>query len=51
MTPPRLPPSTALTTARMVLEPLRVEHATELAAVLDDPRLHEFTGGEPPTLD
>ncbi len=51
MTAPRLPPGERLTTARLVLEPLRVEHATELAAVLDDPRLHEFTGGEPATLD
>jgi hypothetical protein len=36
---------------RLVLEPLRVEHADELAPVLDDPALHEFIGGRPATLD
>jgi RimJ/RimL family protein N-acetyltransferase len=36
-----------LTTPRLVLEPLRVEHARELAPLLDDPALHEYTGGEP----
>jgi RimJ/RimL family protein N-acetyltransferase len=36
-----------LTTPRLVLEPLRVEHARELAPLLDDPSLHEFTGGAP----
>jgi RimJ/RimL family protein N-acetyltransferase len=30
-----------------VLEPLRPDHARELAAVLDDPALHAFTGGAP----
>ncbi|HEX6344069.1 GNAT family N-acetyltransferase [Umezawaea sp.] len=40
-----------ITTQRLVLEPLRVEHAEEVAALLDDVRLHEFTGGEPPTPD
>ncbi|WP_375502063.1 GNAT family N-acetyltransferase [uncultured Jatrophihabitans sp.] len=32
------------------LEPLRVEHAEELAPLLADPALHEFIGGEPETL-
>jgi enoyl-CoA hydratase/carnithine racemase/RimJ/RimL family protein N-acetyltransferase len=36
---------------RLVLEPLRVEHADELAPVLDDPALHEFIGGRPATRD
>lgn len=36
-----------LLTQRLVLEPLAVEHADEMAAVLADPRLHEFTGGSP----
>ena len=36
---------------RLVLEPLRVEHADELAPVLDDPALHQFTGGRPATRD
>ncbi|MDX2649028.1 GNAT family N-acetyltransferase [Streptomyces sp. PA03-1a] len=48
MTPPLRPGGPeALTTARLVLEPLRVEHAEEMAAVLGDPGLHEFTGGAP----
>jgi RimJ/RimL family protein N-acetyltransferase len=34
---------------RLVLEPLRVAHADEMAAVLDDPALHTFIGGEPAT--
>jgi RimJ/RimL family protein N-acetyltransferase len=40
-----------LETSRLDLEPLRVEHASELARVLDDPSLHRFTGGAPPTLE
>jgi len=32
---------------RLVLEPLRVEHAQEMAVVLDDMALHTFTSGEP----
>ncbi len=34
-----------------MLEPLRVEHATEMVEVLSDPELYAFTGGEPPLLD
>ena len=34
-------------TERLDLEPLTVEHAAELAPVLDDAALHEFTGGAP----
>jgi RimJ/RimL family protein N-acetyltransferase len=34
-------------TERLDLEPLAVAHAAELAPLLDDPSLHEFTGGEP----
>jgi RimJ/RimL family protein N-acetyltransferase len=34
-----------------VLEPLRVEHAPELAALFDDPELHRFIGGRPEALD
>ena len=38
-------------TERLVLHPLRVSDAHEMAPVLADPSLYEFTGGEPPTLD
>jgi RimJ/RimL family protein N-acetyltransferase len=34
-------------TERLDLEPLAVAHAAELASLLDDTRLHEFTGGVP----
>ena len=34
-------------TGRLELEPLLATHAAELAPVLDDPALHEFTGGAP----
>ena len=34
-------------TERLDVEPLVVAHAAELAALLDDARLHEFIGGEP----
>ncbi|MFC5286484.1 GNAT family N-acetyltransferase [Actinokineospora guangxiensis] len=35
----------------VVLEPLRVEHAEEMAVVLADAELYRFTGGEPPSAD
>ncbi|HEY3502847.1 MAG TPA: GNAT family N-acetyltransferase [Actinocatenispora sp.] len=38
-------------TARLLLRPLRVEHAEEMAAVLADPALHTFIGGTPETPD
>ncbi|GAA1888763.1 GNAT family N-acetyltransferase [Streptomyces durmitorensis] len=34
-------------TARLVLVPLKVEHADEMADVLADPALHTFIGGSP----
>jgi len=40
-----------LESERLVLEPLRPEHADELAPVLDDVALHRFIGGEPPGLE
>lgn len=40
-----------LSDGRLVLEPLRVDHADEMVAVLADVALHTFTGGSPPTLD
>ena len=39
-----------LSSERLVLEPLRVEHAAEMVTVLDDPQLHTYIGGEPATL-
>jgi RimJ/RimL family protein N-acetyltransferase len=35
---------------RLLLEPLMVEHAPAMVAVLADPSLYTFTGGSPPTL-
>jgi enoyl-CoA hydratase/carnithine racemase/RimJ/RimL family protein N-acetyltransferase len=32
---------------RLILEPLRVDHADELAPILNDESLHEFIGGRP----
>ena len=45
------PRAEALTTPRLVLEPLRPDHARELAPVLADPALHAFTGGQPADED
>jgi RimJ/RimL family protein N-acetyltransferase len=38
-------------TARLRLEPLQVSHAEQAFAVLDDVRLHAFTGGSPHSLE
>jgi RimJ/RimL family protein N-acetyltransferase len=38
-------------TERLELEPLRVEHADDLAPLLDDAELCRYTGGRPPTLE
>src|SRR3954470_17632792 len=45
------PRAEPLSTQRLVLEPLRPDHARELAAVLADPALHAFTGGQPAEED
>ncbi len=39
-----------IATARLDLSPLRPEDAAEMVAVLADPGLYAFTGGEPPSL-
>jgi RimJ/RimL family protein N-acetyltransferase len=44
------PDAPALDGRRLGLEPLRIEHAREMAALLDDPDLHAFIGGEPASL-
>ncbi len=36
---------------RLVLEPLRVEHAGEMVDVLSDAGLYDFTGGSPPSRE
>ena len=41
------PRAATLTTRRLVLEPLRPDHARELAPVLDDVALHAFIGAAP----
>ena len=40
-----------ISTERLTLEPLQVEHADELAPLLDDERLHEYIGGHPATVE
>ncbi|SFS81063.1 GNAT family N-acetyltransferase [Saccharopolyspora flava] len=45
------PQAAPLATARLYLEPLRVSHAGEAAAVFDDVRLHRWTGGRPRTRE
>ncbi|MGN9756388.1 GNAT family N-acetyltransferase [Streptomyces sp. SD31] len=46
MSEPRVP-AEPISTARLDLLPLRVEHAEEMAVVLSDPALHTFIGGTP----
>jgi RimJ/RimL family protein N-acetyltransferase len=41
--------ATLISTARLNLVPLTVDHAEEMAVVLADPGLYEFIGGGPPT--
>jgi RimJ/RimL family protein N-acetyltransferase len=36
-------------TGRLLLEPLRPEHAAEMAPLLADPALYVYTGGDPPS--
>ncbi|MHB1886743.1 MAG: GNAT family N-acetyltransferase, partial [Acidimicrobiales bacterium] len=44
------PEAPVLRSRRLRLEPLRVEHAEEMAPLLDDPQLYRFTGGRPATV-
>ncbi|GHD19602.1 acetyltransferase [Streptomyces violarus] len=39
----------AISTSRLDLLPLHIEHAEEMAAALSDPALHTFIGGTPDT--
>jgi RimJ/RimL family protein N-acetyltransferase len=43
------PTAEPIETPRLTLEPLRVEHAGEMAEVLADPRLYDYIGGTPPS--
>jgi RimJ/RimL family protein N-acetyltransferase len=45
------PAAELIETARLTLEPLRVEHAVEMAPLLDDAGLHVYIGGLPATAD
>ena len=45
------PTAEPIETARLTLEPLRVEHAGEMVEVLSAPALHEYIGGRPPSLE
>jgi RimJ/RimL family protein N-acetyltransferase len=45
------PAAEPIETARLTLEPLRVDHAGEMREVLGDPALYRYTGGKPPSLD
>jgi RimJ/RimL family protein N-acetyltransferase len=42
--------SSVLDGPRVRLEPLEMEHAEEMAPLLDDPGLHTFTGGQPASV-
>lgn len=46
----QFPDGPPLAGARLDLKPLRVEHAVEMFALLSDPGLHVFIGGEPASL-
>jgi RimJ/RimL family protein N-acetyltransferase len=49
--PVNWPRAEPIETARLTLEPLRLEHAEEMAPALDDQRLHEYIGGRPETVE
>ena len=43
--------SSELRTARLVLQPVRTDHADAMAAALADPAVYAFTGGSPEDAD
>ena len=43
--------ATPLLTGRLILEPLRVDHAGEMAVALGDAALHTFIGGAPADVE
>ena len=48
---PQWPAADVIETARLSLEPLRADHAAEMAPLLDDETLHRYIGGRPATRD
>jgi hypothetical protein len=46
---PEWPAADVIETARLSLEPLRADHAAEMAPLLDDDVLHRYIGGRPAT--
>ena len=44
------PATEPISFARLLLEPLSVEHAPAMMAVLAEPALYDYTGGETPSL-
>jgi RimJ/RimL family protein N-acetyltransferase len=49
MVPAPWPQDAVVRTARLRVEPVRVSHAEEMAAVLGDPALYAIIGGAPPS--
>ena len=45
------PVADVIDTDRLTLEPLRSEHAAEMAPALDDVELHRYIGGRPASVD
>jgi RimJ/RimL family protein N-acetyltransferase len=45
------PDAEVIETDRLVLEPLRPDHAAEMAPALDDVELHRYIGGAPASVD
>ena len=45
------PVAAVIETVRLTLEPLRTQHAAEMAPALDDVRLHRYIGGRPASVD
>ncbi|MEO8266650.1 MAG: GNAT family N-acetyltransferase [Ilumatobacteraceae bacterium] len=43
--------ATTIMSERLVLRPVRLEDADEMAVALGDPALHEFIGGQPATVE
>jgi len=46
---PEWPAAEVIETARLTLEPLRADHAAEMAPLLDDEGLYRYIGGRPAT--